>query len=124
MQVVSQIAQPVMAEALGLRWPIQSTLAQGIFSVSIISDAVYVVNCITKKMVASIDPLAQDCRDIMLGFSKYLFIFIFLTQFKVLLMFIRREHNFEAHNLACLANRTWLWTTSVLFFIGFVSAHV
>jgi hypothetical protein len=93
MQVVSQIAQPVMAEALGLRWPIQSTLAQGIFSVSIISDAVYVVNCIT-KMLASIDPLAQDCRDIMLGFSKY---FFFLTQFKVLLIFIRREHNFEAH---------------------------
>jgi hypothetical protein len=56
-----------------------------------------VVNCITKRgTFASIDIIAQDCRELMSGLTN------------VSVLFVRRE----AHNLASLAkyvaNRSWM----------------
>jgi ribonuclease HI len=92
---------PMMAEALGVRWAIHLVREQGLHSVSIYSDAANVVDCIYNKVkIAAIEIVAQDCRELLFS----------LTNVNVL--FIRREQNVDAHNLASMArlvgNRTWV----------------
>jgi ribonuclease HI len=80
--------EPVMAEALGIRWALQAAIDQGLSSVSISSDAENVVHCITKRATfASIEIIAQDCRELMNNLVN------------VSVSFVRREQNSEAHNL-------------------------
>ncbi|CAJ2645003.1 uncharacterized protein LOC123895600 [Trifolium pratense] len=93
--------EPIVAEALGIRWALQTAIAQGMSSFCISSDAMNVVSCITKKgTFASIDIIAQDCRDLTSGLTN------------VSVLFVRTEQNDEAHNLASLAkfvgNRSWV----------------
>ncbi|XP_024626573.1 uncharacterized protein [Medicago truncatula] len=92
---------PIVAEALGVRWALQALTEHGINSVTIHSDAANVVNCINgKSSFASINMVAQDCRDLMSSLSD------------VCIMFISRGQNSDAHNLAALAKivgtSTWL----------------
>ncbi|XP_045822165.1 uncharacterized protein LOC123915058 [Trifolium pratense] len=94
-------AEPLLAEALGVRWALQVATDQGVNSVSIYSDAANVVNCINKRSnFAAINLIAQDCRNLMAGLGN------------VSVMFISRTQNCDAHNLVSLAkvvgSRTWL----------------
>ncbi|CAJ2654058.1 unnamed protein product [Trifolium pratense] len=94
-------AEPLLAEALGVRWVLQVATDQGINSISIYSDATHVVNCINKRSnFAAINLIAQECRNLMAG----------LTNASV--MFVSRTQNCDAHNLASLAkvvgSRTWV----------------
>ncbi|GAU21787.1 hypothetical protein TSUD_329120, partial [Trifolium subterraneum] len=91
---------PLMAEALGVRWALQLVVDQGINSVSIHSDAANVVNCINRKSsFAAINLIAEDCRNLMTCLAN------------VCDLFVSRTQNSDAHNLASLArimgNRTW-----------------
>jgi ribonuclease HI len=92
---------PVMAEALGVRWAIQLVREQGLQSAFIYSDAANVVDCIYNKVkIAAIEMVTQDCRDLLSSLPN------------VSVLFVRREQNVDAHNLASLArlvgNRTWV----------------
>ncbi|CAJ2652968.1 unnamed protein product [Trifolium pratense] len=92
---------PIMAEALGVRWAIQFVREQGLHSVCIFSDAENVVNCIAKKVkIDAIEMVAQDCRELLSSLPN------------VSVLFVRRDQNIDAHNLASLArlvgNRTWV----------------
>lgn len=91
---------PLTAEALGMRWAIQVASEQGITSASFFSDASNVVNAVNGRTTfAAINLIVQDCRDLM------------STMLDVSVMFVSRNHNGDAHNLASLAkivgNRTW-----------------
>jgi hypothetical protein len=89
-----------MAEALGVRWDLQLVVDQGINSFSIHRDAANVVNCINRKSsFAAINLIAEDCRNLMNSLVN------------VVVMFISRTQNSDAHTMATLArimgNRTW-----------------
>jgi len=91
---------PLMAEALGVRWAIQVASAQGITSASFFSDASNVVNAINgRSTFAAINFIVQDCRDLM------------SPMLDVSVMFVSKNHNCDAHNLVSLAkivgDRTW-----------------
>jgi exonuclease III/ribonuclease HI len=93
--------EPLLAEALGVRWAIQVALEQGITSISINLDALNVVNCLNNKSkFAAIELVVQDCKELMKGFSN------------VVVQFVSRELNVEAHTLASLArnvgSKSWL----------------
>ncbi|GAU33864.1 hypothetical protein TSUD_66510 [Trifolium subterraneum] len=92
---------PIMAEALGVRWAIQFVREQGLQSVCIFSDAANVVDCICNKVkFDAIEMVAQDCRELLSSLPN------------VSVVFVRRDQNIDAHNLASLArlvgNRTWV----------------
>jgi len=78
---------PMLAEAMAVRWALQYATAQGIQSVEVISDALGVVNCVNKNsVVVSIEPWKL--------LEKIPF---------VMVKHVNRELNSEAHNLASLA---------------------
>ena len=53
---------PMLAEAMAVRWALQYATAQGIQSVEVISDALGVVNCVNKNsVVVSIEPIVYNC---------------------------------------------------------------
>ncbi|CAJ2671609.1 unnamed protein product [Trifolium pratense] len=83
---------PIMVEALGIRRAIQLARDLGLNYVSIFSDAA------TVAKIAAIDIVVQDCRALISSLLN------------VSVMFVRREQNGDAHNLASLAkvvgNRT------------------
>jgi len=84
-----------------MRWAIQVAIDQGFSSVTIHYDAANVVNCLNNKSkFAAIEVVVQDRKELMKRMSN------------VLVQFVRREHNVEAHNLASLArivgSRSWL----------------
>ncbi|CAJ2631948.1 unnamed protein product [Trifolium pratense] len=92
---------PMLAEALVLRWAIQTAISQGIQSVSFACDALGVVNYVNCKCtVAAIDHIIQDCRNLLKSIPF------------VMVSHVRRELNREAHELASMAMsagcRTWL----------------
>jgi ribonuclease HI len=92
---------PILAEALGLRWAIQIAISQGIQSVSIVCDALGVVNCVNGKCtVAVINHVIQDCRNLLKSIPF------------VMVSHVSRELNREAHVLASMAKsvgcRSWL----------------
>jgi ribonuclease HI len=92
---------PILAEALGLRWAIQTAISQGIQCISFACDALEVVNCVnTKSVVASIDPIIIDCKNLLENIPS------------VMVYHVPRELNREAHNLASLAKNvgssTWM----------------
>ncbi|XP_045830934.1 uncharacterized protein LOC123922244 [Trifolium pratense] len=100
-------AEPLLAEALGVRWVLQVATDQGINSVSIYSDTAHVVNFINKRSnFAAINLIAQECRNLMAG----------LTNASV--MFVSRTQNCDAHNLASLAkvvgSRTWIGVSTLV----------
>ncbi|RHN71717.1 putative ribonuclease H-like domain, reverse transcriptase zinc-binding domain-containing protein [Medicago truncatula] len=104
---------PLLAEALGVRWAVQVAIEQGINSVAIHSDAANVVNCINgKASFATINMVAQDCSVLLSSLSN------------ACILFISRDQNSDAHNLASLAkvvgNRTWLGAVPNSFFPGSV----
>jgi ribonuclease HI len=108
-------AEPLLAEALGVRWALQVAIEQGISSVSIYSDAANVVNCINKRSnFATINLIAQDCRNLMDGMEN------------VSVMFISRSQNLDAHNLASLAkvvcSKTWLGPAPLVFDVSVSTA--
>ncbi|GAU38301.1 hypothetical protein TSUD_157860 [Trifolium subterraneum] len=93
--------EPAVAEALGVRWALQLSLDQHLDNFIILSDAANVVNCIAKRIsLASIDLIAQDCRDLLCNFSN------------VSIKFVGRALNIDAHNVAslakCVGSRTWV----------------
>jgi ribonuclease HI len=86
------VVEPIMAEVLGVRWAIQVVSEQGINFVSILSYAANVVNCVNKRSsFASINLIAQDCKDLLDRFDS------------ASIMFVSRSQNGHAHNLASLA---------------------
>jgi ribonuclease HI len=92
---------PILAEALGLRWAIQTAISQGIHSISFSCDALGVVNCVRgKSKVAAIDSVIHDCRTLLDSIPS------------VMVNYVSRELNKEAHVLASMAkslgSRTWL----------------
>jgi ribonuclease HI len=92
---------PILAEALGLRWAIQTAISQGIQSISFVCDALGVVNCVNGKCtVAVIDHVIQDCRNLLKSIPF------------VMVSHVSRELNREAHVLASMAKsvgcRSWL----------------
>ena len=53
---------PMLAEAMGVRWALQYATTQGIQSVKVISDALRVVNYVNKNsVVVSIEPIVYNC---------------------------------------------------------------
>lgn len=57
---------PILAEALGVRWSLQLAKDHHMLKVIIASDVAVVVNCInSKSYVAAIDPIIQDCKMLM-----------------------------------------------------------
>lgn len=83
---------PMLAEAMGVRWALQYATAQGIQSVEVISDALGVVNCVNKNsVVLSIEPVVYDCWKLL---EKIPFVTV---------KHVNKELNSEAHNLASLA---------------------
>ncbi|PNX86195.1 Isoflavone-7-O-methyltransferase [Trifolium pratense] len=82
---------PVMAEALSVRWAFQFVREQGLHSVCIFSDAANVVDCISNKVkIDAIEMVAQDCRELLSSLPN------------VSVLFVRRDQNIDAHNLASL----------------------
>lgn len=86
---------------MGVRWGLQVAVDQGLPSFTIASDAATVVNCIHRKIVlAAIEPVIQDCRDLMSTFAN------------ICIKHVRRSNNSEAHNIASLAtndgSRSWM----------------
>jgi hypothetical protein len=84
-----------------VRWALQTAIAQHLDHFIILSDAANVVNCIAKRThLASIELVAQDCRELLCNFSN------------VSIKFISRVLNVDAHNVASLAkyvgSRSWL----------------
>jgi len=93
--------EPLLAEALGVRWAIQVAKDERITSITIHSDAANVVSCINgRSNFATIDMVAQDCRDLMSSMDN------------VSVVWVDRNQNCDAHNLASLArivgNRDWV----------------
>jgi hypothetical protein len=65
------VVEPALAEALGVRWALQTAIAQHLDHFIILSDAANVVNCIAKRThLASIELVAQDCRELLCNFSN------------------------------------------------------
>jgi hypothetical protein len=92
---------PILAEALGPRWAIQTAISQGVHSISFSSDALGVVNCVSgKSKVAAIDSVIHDCRTLLDSIPS------------LMVNYVSRELNKEAHVLApmdkSLGSRTWL----------------
>lgn len=92
---------PTLAKALGVKWGLQTGMELNLQKVVIESDAAEVVNCINRKSsLAAIDPIIQDCWDIMnlLG--------------EALVVHIRRNANSAAHGMVgvtkLLGSRTWV----------------
>lgn len=96
----------VMAESLGLRWGMQTTLQQNIHGANLFTDAQTVVHCIYNiSLVAFIEPIIQACRD-------------FLSQMPSnLVIHVNRDKNLVAHSLGSLAKnvgcRHWLGSPPV-----------
>jgi hypothetical protein len=64
--------EPLLAEALVVRWAIHVVIEQGISSVSINSDAANVVNCLNNKSkFAAIEIVAHDRKELMNGMVKF-----------------------------------------------------
>lgn len=61
---------PILAEALGIRWCLQLAIDQQLQNVVIFSDALVVVNCIKgRTCVAAIEHIVQDCISLMINFK-------------------------------------------------------
>ncbi|GAU32098.1 hypothetical protein TSUD_292220 [Trifolium subterraneum] len=95
------VVTPIIADALGLRWAIQTSISQGIQCLSFACDALEVVNCINSKcVVASIDPVIKDCTNLLENIPY------------AMVYHVSRKLNREAHDLASLAryvgSRTWM----------------
>ncbi|KAK2405034.1 hypothetical protein P8452_10587 [Trifolium repens] len=109
---------PILAEALGLRWAIQTAISQGIQSISFACDALEVVNCVKSKcVVASIDSVILDCRNLLETIPC------------AMVYHVPRELNREAHDLASLAknvgSRNWMGNAPLnLFSVTAVPASV
>jgi hypothetical protein len=57
---------PILAEALGLRWAIQTAISQGIQHISFACDTLEVINCVNNKSVVSfINPIIIDCKNLL-----------------------------------------------------------
>ena len=63
--------EPVLAEALAIRWCLQLAKEKGLQDVTIQSDALAVVECFRgSNSLASIDLIVQDCKALMEDFSS------------------------------------------------------
>jgi hypothetical protein len=92
---------PILAEALGLRWAIQTAISQGIQHISFACDTLEVINCVNNKSVVSfINPIIIDCKNLLENIPS------------AMVYHVSRELNREAHDLASLAknvgSRTWM----------------
>jgi ribonuclease HI len=84
--------EPVLAEAMGIRWSLQLALEHKLTHISLASDADVVVNCINFNCyVAAIEPIILDCKLLM---AKFEFVSV---------KHVRRTMNVVAHDLVCLS---------------------
>lgn len=64
---------PLVAEALAVRWALSIAVDFKLYSVVLFSDALTVVDCINQvEQVAILDPIALDCVNLFQSFSVYL----------------------------------------------------
>lgn len=90
----SIVVEPCTAEALGLRWGIQTAIQRGILDAMFFSDAQVVVNCVLgNSRVATIAPIIDDCTMLLeeLPCSS--------------IHFVNRDRNCNAHSLVSIANK-------------------
>ncbi|PNX62624.1 ribonuclease H, partial [Trifolium pratense] len=95
------VTDPVLAEALGVRWGLQMAKHLNWNTVTIISDAEVVVNCVNSNYVfAAIDHIIQDCQELLLDMDRSH------------VVYVKRSLNSVAHSLVKLSKevgcRTWL----------------
>ncbi|KAK2404541.1 hypothetical protein QL285_053869 [Trifolium repens] len=92
--------EPVLAEAIGVRWCLQKAIEANMKDIVIASDAATVVNCInSNKSIAVIEIVIQDCK-------------LLIEQLdRVVVTHVRRHLNSVAHGLAKFSNvvGTKLW---------------
>ncbi|XP_058776202.1 uncharacterized protein LOC131650515 [Vicia villosa] len=94
-------AAPMVAEILAIRWSLQLAKELELNRLIIQSDAPTAVDCINGVAKdAVLEPIAADCRFLLNSFSC------------TSVMYIRRNENVDAHNVArlgkLLGSRTWL----------------
>ncbi|MCI01803.1 isoflavone-7-O-methyltransferase, partial [Trifolium medium] len=83
------VALPVVAEALGLRWGLQTIMDLNLSHVLVELDASQVINCLKGELsLASIDPFILDCKQLLTNLVD------------VSVSFIKRCCNEAAHQLA------------------------
>jgi ribonuclease HI len=93
--------EPVLAEALGVRWCLQKAIELNLKDIVIVSDAAIVVNCFnSNNSVAVIDLVIQDCK-------------LLIEQLdRVVVTHVRRHLNVVAHGLVGFSNvvgtKTWM----------------
>ncbi|XP_045789329.1 uncharacterized protein LOC123884299 [Trifolium pratense] len=93
--------EPVLAEALGVRWCLQKAIEANMKDIVIVSDAATVVNCInSNQSIAVIEIVIQDCK-------------LLIEQLdSVVVTHVRRHLNSVAHGLAKFSNvvgtKTWM----------------
>jgi ribonuclease HI len=81
--------EPVLAEAMGVRWCLQQAITSNMMDIVIFSDAATVVNCINSNVsVAVIELVIQDCKLLMEQLDR------------VVVTHVRRHLNSVAHGLA------------------------
>ncbi|GAU47092.1 hypothetical protein TSUD_369250 [Trifolium subterraneum] len=91
---------PILAEALGIRWAIQTAIDLNYNQVTIVSDALTIVKGIEGKTCpAEVALIVQDCISLCSNFMH------------VAVVYVKRTLNTEAHNLVQLSKhvgcRTW-----------------
>lgn len=92
---------PLLAEALGVRWGLQLAMEQQLEEVIILTDVLMVVNCINgKSFIATIDLVIEDCKVLMNVIGS------------VSVSHIGRQLNMEAYNSVGIAkavgSKSWL----------------
>ncbi|XP_058732756.1 uncharacterized protein LOC131604327 [Vicia villosa] len=97
---MESVVNPTTAEALAIRWSIQTAKEIGIHDFTLQPDALTVVDCINGSgCIADIEPISLDCINLIFNSCN------------ISIMFIRREFNTDAHNLVqlgkCLGSRCW-----------------
>lgn len=83
------VAQPVVAEALGLRWGLQTIMDLNLSHILVELDASHVVDCFNGELsLTSINPFILDCKDLLINLVD------------VSVSLINRNCNETAHRLA------------------------